>query len=344
LELRFPVRILVLTPNQENYNAAFYQQDFLDELARQSECAFYGPGYPGYHRGDTIADVLAKSQGKPDVILSAHGWLRDNPSSELTPNPKMELNQSKITKVAILNKEYSRLAEKLGWISESGFNLAFSHHDAVGSYEKSSGISFKYWPLAYNPGRFQQPVNPRRYDLGFSGILRNPTFPGSQSPMREKIQKELFFNVRGVPLTKRRRYRDLNILWRTWSGQRPEDFLRAATLKGKLSEGKYIDALQATKIWLNTPSPLNIVSTRYFECMASGAVVLAARSRQVRELFPRNTYLEFSDMVSFRQRILDFAHDEGSLAAIASRAQELASKEHTWQVRVNQLISQINKI
>ena len=41
------------------YQSASYQQDVMDELSKQAQTFFYGPGFSGYDTNDSIDDVLA---------------------------------------------------------------------------------------------------------------------------------------------------------------------------------------------------------------------------------------------------------------------------------------------
>ena len=55
------MKIVYLSRNMKIYGWVSYQQDVMDELARQAEVFFYGPGFEGYDEGDSIDGVLAKA-------------------------------------------------------------------------------------------------------------------------------------------------------------------------------------------------------------------------------------------------------------------------------------------
>ena len=73
------------------YVSASYQQDVMDELTRQAQVYFYGPGFNSYDIKDSIDDVLAKIPFDPDVIILGHAWLNDTDGSEVDPHPQLKL-------------------------------------------------------------------------------------------------------------------------------------------------------------------------------------------------------------------------------------------------------------
>lgn len=66
----------------------------MDELAKQAEVFFYGPGFPLYNPDDDIYEVIAKSGMKPDFIVFGHSWLIDRVGDPVDPHPKLVSAQS----------------------------------------------------------------------------------------------------------------------------------------------------------------------------------------------------------------------------------------------------------
>src|SRR5438874_2132023 len=172
-------RILYLSPDMSGYGAAQYQHDVMLELSRQAPVHFYGPGFPGYDPGDTIDDVVAKSGLAPDWILCGHAWLEDTPGAPVDRFPHIDLSRTDIPRAAILNKEYTNLGAKLAYLRRAGAALVFTHHHKAPLLAERTGIPFVFWPFAADHRLFR-PGPDKTLDLGFSGILQNPT-PGNQS-------------------------------------------------------------------------------------------------------------------------------------------------------------------
>ena len=99
------MNIVYLSKNMGGYQSASYQQDVMDELSKQANVFFYGPGFSGYDIDDSIDDVLAKSASDPDVIILGHAWLSDLDGGTVDPHPRLNLSQTNILKVVKVDKE-----------------------------------------------------------------------------------------------------------------------------------------------------------------------------------------------------------------------------------------------
>ena len=132
------------------YKSASYQQDVIEELSRQANVYCYGPGYPEYSAQDSIVDIVARLSERPDCIVLGHSWLSDRDGQEVDPHGRLNLRKINVMKVAILNKEYVNLNQKLQFIKKNGFDLAFSHHHDVDAYLKQTGVRFYFLPFGFN--------------------------------------------------------------------------------------------------------------------------------------------------------------------------------------------------
>jgi hypothetical protein len=332
------MKILVLSSDVSRYRAAFYQHDFLKALESEFNCVFYGPGFPGFDSKATLENTLAKCGPDIDVILIAHSWLRDNPNHPISPMPRLNLSATSLPKILMLNKEYTRLTEKLSWAKKNRIDHAVSHHHGVGLYESATGIPFTWLPFGVSLERFSGGSLDRKYDVGFSGLLQNPSFPLLQRSTRLDLQKTFFHEIRRIPIRKRREFRNLEFVWSSWSGNRISDAAASLLGFGKMSERDYVRALATTKIWLNSPSPIDIVSTRFFECMAMGAVVLAEESSPLTKIFPDNVYASYTDTTSLLDQIRTLLDSPLELEKIARRAQKNVIAHHTWSLRVKTIM------
>ena len=175
------------------YQSASFQQDVMDELSKQAQTFFYGPGFSGYDTNDSIDDVLAKTAFDPDVIILGHAWLSDIDGGAVDPHPRLNLSQAKLPKVVILNKEYANLDAKLDYIKRGRFDLGFTHHHDTVRYSDTTRTEFTFWPFAYETQRFKYAKSEKKIDVGFSGVLQNLNKNADQSDVRVRIMNRFFY-------------------------------------------------------------------------------------------------------------------------------------------------------
>ena len=337
------LNILVFTRNMDRYRGAFYQSDFLLELSRQHRCLFYGPGFTGFTNTDSLDTVIEKAANVPDVIVVAHSWLADNLDAQLEPMPRLDLSQSSSPVVFMLNKEYSRLSEKLDWAENNRVSLLFSHHHEIGKIVAGRNLETRFMPFAYSDKRFLPGGPVKKYDFGFTGILKNPVNSSEQGEIRAQVMNVIFKSIRHTPLLKRKKYRMRKVFWRSWKGNSLWDRLMRLIVP-RPSEEAYISILGNTKVWLNGPSPLGLISTRFFECMASGSVVLTARTPGLNQIFPDGTFVEFDNIQSFEKKLHWLLENEEIARGIAARAKTCVENGHTWRHRIFNFTSEIVRL
>ena len=187
------MNIIVVGPDYSLYSAASYQYEFMNSLKEISAKYFH---YTEKYKID-LDDLFNKAQFMPDIIFYNHGWFNDNPKLENITYGEINKNSnySAIKHVIFLNKEYTRLKEKLKAIKNYNFNLIFSHlHD----FDKinSTSISSIFLPLACsyeNISKYKdRKLDERKYDLFFSGILQNWNHKNMQSDLRKKYNLSFF--------------------------------------------------------------------------------------------------------------------------------------------------------
>ena len=135
-----------------------------------------------------------------------------------------------------------------------------------------------FLPFAYNDKLFFNSKNQRSFDITFSGVLQNSHGDKVQSDLRAKIMNVFFYTFLDIPLFKRRKFKNLNIFWN--SVPRSKIGIIISRMFGfyKFIDIKEYARLQRdTKIYLNCKSPLNLISPRYFENVASGCLVLSEK-------------------------------------------------------------------
>jgi spore maturation protein CgeB len=332
------VKIIYLSPNVADYGAAFYQRDVIDELSRQHEVFLYGPGYADYEERDGLTDVIGKSPfTSPDLLCLGHQWLRDAPGVPLVRHPQMDLTNSNMPRVMILNKEYARLQEKLSFVRANRMDLVFTHHHAAEKYTRETGVRFVYWPFAVNHHHFKDYGLTKEYDLIFTGLLRNPTWSQTQNDVRVRVQRKLFYTLGQLRLCRRPEYRGYRFFWRAVPSSPLIAGLNALVHgERRLPAAEYFRLLNRGRVCLNALSPVNLISTRYYEAMACKCLVFCQESPLYRGLFEEGEHcVTFRDDLSdFAEKLVFYLDHEETRQVIVERAFQHVLTSHTWQKRI----------
>ena len=330
--------LIVVGPNYKNYKSASYQFEFMNALKEKSINYFHYSNFQDIE----INDLIKMAKFIPDIIFYNHGWLLDDPSlKEIRySNIKNTYLNKKIKHILFLNKEYSRLDEKLNEMKRFKFDLVFTHlHDF--DSRNSLSIASRFLPLACsykNISKYRnKKLKDRKYDLFFSGILQNWNFRKSQPDLRKKIQLELFYCFFDFPILKKYKYKDLNIYWKPFYKSRIKNLLSNLLHSKRLSQKDYFNTLANSKCVLHTSSPLGIISTRIFEALGSGAIGLFSKNSNANIIFKDNIdYLSFDSIKDLINKVYLVKNTQGKskFQKIADYGRIHVEKKHTWKNRV----------
>ena len=118
---------------------------------------------------------------------------------------------------------------------------------------------------------------------------------------------------------------------------------QTAILLGKyhfLSTKDYVKLQLRSRTFLNTLSPFGLISTRFFENMASQTLVFCEESKNVERIFPSECYMTFkSDFSDFEERFEMATSDTNERSKIIQIAFEIAYAQHTWKIRVSSMMN-----
>ncbi len=328
------MKVLYLSKNLKNYKSANYHKEFLNALSKITSVYVFGPGCADFDYYKTIDDIISHN-GPFDCIFVGHYWLQDGDQTQIDPWPQSGLAKTSHKKFLFLNKEYANLNKKLQWIKKNKFDCVFSHHQNCQIWQRKTKTKFKYLPFAYDDKLFNFNENKRKYDLAFSGVLQNPRGNSIQSDIRLRILRRLYYTFFDIPLFKKKKYRHLSIFWNSV----PKNFIgqiisRIFNTHKFLDIKSYARVQKNSKIYLNCKSPLNLISPRYFENIASGCLVMSEKNRELKKLLPNLSYIEFSNDLSNFDIILD-----KSLSIFKSSNKQrkdyarMIKKKHSWHVR-----------
>ena len=327
-----------------SYQGANYQQDFINSLLKIHNLFFYGPGFDNYNQSYDLNDVLSIFDNKPEIIFVGHSWLGDTANSRVNLNTKINLNSSKLLKIFFLNKEYVNLNEKLFFCKENNFNISFTHHYDLDYYNKITNSHYYFIPFAFDKDRFEKNKKKKDIDIGFSGILQNSNKNSGHSDIRRRITKKLFYTFFDIPVIKKKK--DLNIFWNVVPSNR---------IIRKISErlqyykyytiDEYTSKLLRSKIYINTLSPFNLVSPRYFETLASGSILLCQNSRIYEKIFNYDfEYFTFEDNLSdFDYKLRQILKNYSQYKDIIEKNKKNVCENHTWDNRIKTITSIIQK-
>lgn len=262
-----------------------------------------------------IRHAIGKDTSRFHVVLFGWGYLTDPPDQWL---PIEYLQSFQIPLAFILNKEYSLLEAKLSYIKRCKPVVAFSAHHEVRKFMAYTGVPFYRTPFAATPRDFNfltgKTKYSYKYDFGFTGRVR-----------AQQTQ-----NWRTLILQDKENLKNLGVRIFTQGGHN----FHPIPLE------KYKKAMKHTKIWLSTTGPLDLVGTRFFEVLMSGTTMLICnRLPLVYEgLFRENKHaVMFSTLEELRRKVEYYMKNEQERRAIVSAAHRLALRNHTYNVRADQL-------
>lgn len=342
------MRIIYLSADMSRYSAAFYQQDVMDALQTQHHVFFYGPGFPLYDSSDAISDVISKSPfGEPNLICVGHAWLTDSPQADVDRHPKINLSRLSVPKVMIINKEYTNLDGKLDYIVDNNIDMVFTHHHDIQYYEEKTRTKFVFWPFAVDPDKFRDFGLDKAYDLVFTGLLRNPTIPEQQSDVRVRVQKRLFYSLGELRLLQRPKYRRYKFFWHAYPASNWAARVSLVIHDDKrLPPSQYSRLLNASRVCFNALSPLDLVTTRYYESMAAKCLCLCPRSPVYKGLFEdrRQCVMFESDLSDFDEKLFYYLDHEDERQAIVEEAYRHVRDNHTWGKRIEQFTAAVQPL
>ena len=155
-----------------------------------------------------------------------------------------------------------------------------------------------------------------------------------------------YYTFMDVPFKKKSRYATKNIFWNVTNHSKAGRYLSG--FLGKriyLNNTEYGELMGKTKLYINTLSPMGLVSPRFFECMASGALVFCEESELYKNIFPDEIYVTFrSDLSDFDKKLFHYLEAEEERNRITEKAHLQVKKNHTWEIRITNLLFAIKKI
>ena len=176
--------------------------------------------------------------------------------------------------------------------------------------------------------------------------MQNLNKNADQTDVRIRIMNQFFFTYLDVPLIKKKKYKNINIYWNSISRKKTGQYFNALLRKRRYLNGKeYANLIQNSKLYINTLSPMGLVSPRYFECMGSGALILCEESKLYNNIFSDNIYVSFrNDLSDFYEKIVYYIENIKEREKIVEDAYSFVQQNHTWEKRIKTLLSIVENI
>jgi hypothetical protein len=292
------IKIIYLTKPYKNYSSASYQFEFIKYIKLFFEVKIFEVplGYlPNQPRDDfkELQAFLKKECASFDILMTGHHWLGDHPHENIIPLGLDFLSEINILKIAVLNKEWIRLPEKINYFNSIGCSYIVSHHPSTDELIKKQnipnsmqvitslfGVDADKWGL-------KNQFKGKKHDLFFSGVLQNPTWPNEDQAMRIAIEGLLFHKVGRIRFTPKYN----NIFWNAFTGSSIIDFLNRYK---RLDSDDYLEQMGKSFVVPVTLS-MGIISPRIFEALACGAVPLVDNSKVYNKINNLEKHVVFFD-------------------------------------------------
>lgn len=349
------MNIIILSKKYENYQSGYYHNDIVTALKKYTNSFIYGYGYPKYDPNDTIDDVFSKSKfgaRSVDLLVCTTSWDDDSAKDNVDPHPRIDLENIKnVYKVYMLNKEYKKLELRLEYIKKNKFDLVCTVLPNTSKWERACGIKFMHLPFGVNFERFKLLALDRKYDFAFTGSLHNThsdyRFKAKQMLFKDRYlnmlsNKQFRFNRNNVM---KDRYNKYNIYWSEFGAKRYSLGDKMGFKSLIFTGHKYVKFLNNAKVFLNTPSALGIINTRFYELMAVKTLIFCPYSDAYGNFLinGKNCIMYKEDMSDFEFNICEAIENEPKRIAIVEEAYKHVAK-HSYDERISTLLHFINSV
>jgi spore maturation protein CgeB len=263
---------------------------------------------------------------KCDYLFFGPGYASD---SGLSENENKQITNIDIPKCLFLNKEYKNLQRKFNFINKNKIDYVFTVHHNYELWNRECPESkFYKIPFAYNHETFKDYNEEKDIDVGFTGNLFNKGVYKDTDIMGPNFNnvRERIFNT----LQEDVRFEKYNL------------FLGGGMyLQGE----QYGRAINRSKVWICTPSAIDLVGTRFYEIMGSKSLLFCKHIPNIYNgLFEEQKhYVSFEDDLSnFSDKLIYYLKNNAEREAITSCAYSHVREKHKWENRVDKIYSILN--
>ena len=341
------LKILYLTRPYSQHRSASYQAEFIKYIQKYSKAEIFTVpiDYSDTDKPQRVSmfrKAISAHAANVDLVMTGHHWLGDAPTGNIIPKGFEFLREIPKPKVAVINKEYARLPEKIKYFEENQFDLLISHHSdldaclasnglkkTIPAYRCLFGVDTDVWNLKSLPDGGN-----RDYDLFFSGILINSDWFCPDQALRLEIENRLFHKFGSIRLKAKRK----RIFWNAYLSNKLTNKLNRAV---RIPHLKYQSILLRSRSTLCTPS-MGLITPRFFEALVCGSVPLINDSKIFSVLGSSSiNWIKFNKDLSNFEAALEQAISLSEEPNTVDKNHQLASDLHTWDIRIKNLMEYI---
>lgn len=228
------------------------------------------------------------------------------------PNPIINDVQKPIG--IILNKEYDVLDKKLNWIKNIRPSFVLTIHHDTENMTRITNIPVHRIMWSTMTNLFKDYKKPYLYDFVISGVIRKE--------QTNDWRRQIYNTLNRIESKNYKVFKSVKLQENNYQGE-------------TLSPNNYANLLAASKIFLATTSPADLISTRYFEAMATNRTLIIT-NRMPKHVF-ENYLIEdfncimFETLDEFYEKVLYYLSHEEERLKIVNTAFKYFSENLTWE-------------
>jgi len=314
------MRILFLSPDQgTRWNPG--HQHFRNEIGRQVETVYYGPGYELFKEFErenhipTVLKKLADERGlRPDIIMT-YGYRYTAPFTGLG----LILNIPKVHFICDFTPPAKGWPGTIGayvpMLKNHGYNMMFGlSYQVLEWFGKNwSEMKISYLPFGVDEKIFH-PMEVRKSIDVYVGWSKNDAI----YPKRQIIENELRQSLTGTSIK---------------------------VLIKKTFQEAFVRTINRSVACLNTSNIFNTMNMKHFEVMACSSLLITDHTREFSDLgfIPDLHYIQFKTEQDLIEKILYAGNHPGWAESIADEGYEFTLSQHTNKQRVEAMLEVINE-
>ena len=214
----------------------------------------------------------------------------------------------------ILNKEYDVLDKKLNWIKNIRPSFVLTIHHDTENMTRITNVPVHRIMWSTMTNLFKDYKKPYLYDFVISGVIRKE--------QTNDWRRQIYNTLNRIERKNYKVFKSVKLQEKNFQGE-------------SLSPIDYANLLSASKIFLSTTSPADLISTRYFEAMATNRTLIIT-NRMPKHVF-ENYLIEdfncimFETLDEFYEKVLYYLSHEEERLKIVNTAFTYFSENLTWK-------------
>lgn len=279
-----------------------YYQDIKNSIKKQ--CSKFAE----INSLENLSESINQLRFIPDALVIGFG------ATDIGDKELNDLEKLDIPKFIFLNKEYTRLDEKLSWIKRNNFESAFTVLGREEEFSEKSKTEFFRVNFAVNPKIYKTRKSNYKYDISFSGVIREE----QDNNVRLRVMNELFQDSY---------WYSKKIIFSSHMNNSQKDYARH---------------LSQSKVTFSSTGPADIIGTRYFEVMATNKSVLLCNYKDniYNDIFTdKVNCLMFEHPSEIKKLFLEFVIPDETRTKILSNAYKNIVENHTWDHRAQEVLN-----